>query len=100
MAAASQRPDAPRMACVRCLELAERWLTACSATACVRMIDAFANFTDEALADLCISRWGLDQPQGEENDLTWFEAHEASRDFLVWAFAAFRAFTAEDQSER
>jgi hypothetical protein len=100
MAAASQRPDAPRMACVRCLDLAERWLTSCSAIACVPMVDAFANFSDEALADMCISRWGLEQSQGEENDLTWFESHEASRDVLVWAFAAYRAFATQDQSER
>lgn len=99
MTAPGQRPDAPRMACVRCLELVERWLTACSATVCVPAVEALANFSDEALADMCISRWGLDQPQGEENDLTWFEAHEASRDLLVWAFAAFRAFTIEDESQ-
>jgi hypothetical protein len=97
MTAVGPRPDASPMACLRCLDLAERWFTACSATACVRMSDAFANFSDESLADMCISRWGLDQPQGDDNDLTWFEAHEASRDLLVWAFAAYRAFGAQNQ---
>ncbi len=57
--AVGPRPEAPRMACVRCLDIAERWLTACSATACVSMVDAFANFSDERLADMCISKWGL-----------------------------------------
>lgn len=100
MAAAGPHPDTPPMACIRCLDLAERWLTACSATVCVQMVDAFANFSDEALADMCISRWGLDQPQGEENDLTWFEAHEASRDLLIWAFATQRAFAVQDTPGR
>ncbi len=69
MTAAGPQPDTSPMASIRCLDLAERWLIACSATACVPMVDAFANFSDETLADMCISRWGLDQPQGEDNDL-------------------------------
>ncbi len=97
MASVSPHPEGSPMACVRCLDLAERWLSACSATACVPMIEAFANFSDEALADMCISRWGLDQPQGDDNDLTWFESHGASRDLLVWAFAAQRAFATQDE---
>jgi hypothetical protein len=92
--------DAPRMAFIRCLDLAERWLTTCSATVCVPLVESFANFSDERLADMCILRWGLDQPQGEENDLTWFEAHEASRGLLVSAFATFRAFTIQEQLGR
>jgi hypothetical protein len=99
MTAPGLHPDTPRTAYVRCLDLAERWLTACSATTCVPTVEAFANFSDERLADMCISRWGLDQPQGEANDLTWFESHEASRDVLVWAFAAYRVFATQDQPE-
>ncbi len=95
MTAFGPHPETPPMACIRCLDLAERWLTACSATACVRMVDAFVNFSDEALADMCISRWGLDQPQGDDNDLTWFEVREASRALLVWAFATQRAFATQ-----
>jgi hypothetical protein len=97
MTPAGRQFDAPRMAFIRCLDLAERWLTTCSATACVPMTESFANFSDEKLADMCIARWGLDQPQGEDNDLTWFEANEASRDLLVWAFATFRAFAIQEQ---
>ncbi len=93
-------PDPSPMACVRCLDLADRWLTTCSATACVRWGDAFANFSDESLADMCISRWGLDQPQGDDNDLTWFESHGASRDLLVWAFATQRTFATQNESGR
>ncbi len=100
MTAIGPQSDTSPMACIRCLDLAERWLTACSATTCVQMVDAFANFSDESLANMCISRWGLDQPQGDENDLTWFESHEATRDLLVWAFATYRAFATQDQSER
>ncbi|WP_457798012.1 hypothetical protein [Methylocystis sp. S23] len=56
------------------------------------MLDALAKFSDVQLADSCISRWGLDQPQGDDNDISWFEAHEASRELLIWAFATQRAF--------
>jgi hypothetical protein len=63
-------------------------------------MEAFAHFSDESLADMCISRWGLDQTQGEENDLTWFESHGASRDVLIWAFATYRVFAAENQPGR
>jgi hypothetical protein len=100
MTSADPRPDAPRMAYVRCLDLVERWFTACSSATCVPRVDVFANFSDEELADKCISRWLLDQPQGDDNDLTWFEAHEANRDLLVWAFATYRAFATQDQSGR
>ncbi len=96
MTAADPHPDTPPIA----RDLAECWLTACSATVCVPIIDAFANFSDEALADMCISRWGLDQPQGDDNDLTWFEAHEACPDLLIWAFATQRAFATQDPSGR
>lgn len=97
---ASLGPDleASPMACIRCLEIAERWLTVCSATTCVRMTEAFQNFSDEALADLCILRWGLDQPQGDDNDLTWFESHGACRGLLVWAFATQRVFATQGES--
>ncbi len=100
MASLGPHQDASAMACIRCLEIAERWLTTCSATICIRTVDAFAHFSDEALADLCILRWGLDQPQGDENDLTWFESHGACRDLLVWAFATQRVFAMQDGSER
>lgn len=100
MSTLGPRPDAPRTACIRCLDLAERWFAACGSVTCVPMADVFANFSDEALADMCISRWLLDQPQGDDNDLTWFEAHEASRDLLVWAFATYRAFATQDRSGR
>jgi hypothetical protein len=60
------------------------------------MFEAFANFSDERLADMRIARWGLDQAQGEENDLTWFESHETSRDVLMWAFATYRVFATQD----
>lgn len=98
-AAAGLHPNTSPMAFVRCLDLAQRWLTACSATVCVQMVDAFANFSDEALADMCISKWGLDQSQGEDNDLTWFEAHEASGDLLIWAFVTQRAFATHGTTE-
>lgn len=55
------------------------------------MVESLVEFTDEQLADKCVSTWGLDQPQGDENDLTWFEANSASRDMLAEAFAEVRA---------
>lgn len=100
MPASVPDPHAPRMAYVRCLDIAERWLTACGATVCVPMVDAFGNFSDERLADMCISRWRLDQPQSDDNDLTWFEAHEANREMLVWAFSAYRVFVTPASAEQ
>jgi hypothetical protein len=87
------------MACIRCLDIAERWLTARGADE-RRLAQAFADSTDEALADKCIARWGLDQPQGDDNDINWFEAHEANRDLLVWAFATFRAFALQEDPSK
>lgn len=83
--------DASVVACARCLDMARRWLTVCSKDSCRYMVDALESFPDEKLAELCISSWGLDQPQGDENDISWFEAHEADRDLLIWAFTAQRA---------
>jgi hypothetical protein len=93
--ASAPHPDTPPMACVRCLDIADRWLTSCGGGQCNAAFLTFASFSDESLADQCISRWGLDQPQGEDNDLTWFEAHEADRDLLIWAFSALRAFATQ-----
>jgi hypothetical protein len=79
--------------------MAERWLGACSKQSC-DVTHAFAEASDEALADMCIARWGLDQPQGDDNDISWFEAHEASRELLVWAFATFRVFALQEDPSR
>lgn len=49
-------PDAPRMGYARYLEMAERWLTTCSATVCVTNLEAFDNFSDESLADMCTTK--------------------------------------------
>lgn len=97
MSVSIPEPDAPRMAYARCLEMVERWLTTCSATVCVTNVEAFDNFSDESLADMCTTKWGLDQPQGEENHLSWFEAREANRGMLIWAFHAFRVFATQEQ---
>lgn len=75
----------------RCLDVAYRWLTVCSKVSCYSSTDALANLTDEELADRCIARWGLDLPQGDDNDLTWFESHDANRRNLIDAFEAIRA---------
>ena len=75
----------------RCADLVRRWLPACHDDACFWRHEALTEFGDEQLADACIATWGLDQPQGDENDLTWFEAHDADRTMLVTAFAAMRA---------
>jgi hypothetical protein len=74
----------------RCLDLARRWLTVCSKDSCHLMLDALVAFPDEKLASMCILNWGLDQPQGDENDLSWFEAHGADRNLLIWAFSVER----------
>ena len=58
---------------------------------CEYRLDALAAFTDEQLAENCIRSWGLDQPQGDENNITWFEANDANRGMLVSAFAKMRA---------
>lgn len=87
--------DTSPMACVRCLDMAERWLTSSGADGSRVSIEPFPSASDEEMADRCISRWGLDQPQGDDNDITWFEAHEANRDLLVWAFATHRAFATQ-----
>jgi hypothetical protein len=75
----------------RCLDVAYRWLTVCSKVSCYSSTEALANLTDEELADRCIAKWGLNLPQGEDNDLTWFEAHDADRPDLIDAFEAIRA---------
>ncbi len=74
----------------RCLDLAHRWLSLCNATACGFEVEKFAHLTDEQLADQCIAKWGLDQAQGDDNDLTWFEEHDADRLMLVRAFEVVR----------
>jgi|APFre7841882630_1041343.scaffolds.fasta_scaffold90277_1 hypothetical protein len=74
----------------RCLDIAYRWLTVCSDVSCYTSTEALANFTDEELADRCIAKWGLDLPQADDNDLTFFEAHNADRRNLIDAFAAVR----------
>ncbi len=69
----------------RCADLARRWLK----DSCRWRSEALA-FTDEQLADAVIGAWGLDQPQGDDNDVTWFDVHGADRDMAVDAFAALR----------
>jgi len=51
---------------------------------------SFADLSDEQLADKCISYWGLDQPQGDDNDITWFEQHDVDRQTLIDAFGVAR----------
>lgn len=75
----------------RCVTIAQRWLTACSNGSCEYMLDVLEKFSDEQLAENCIALWGLDQPQGDENDITWFEANDANGDMLVRAFREVRA---------
>jgi hypothetical protein len=79
----------------RCLDLAMRWLTACSKDSCRFMSEALDGYPDEELAAMCIESWGLDQPQGDENDLSWFEAHGADPDLLIWAFSEQREILGE-----
>ncbi len=74
----------------RCLDLANRWLSLCSTNSCDVSAEKFSDLTDEQLADQCIARWGLDQAQGDDNDLTWFEEHDADRLMLVRAFGIMR----------
>ncbi len=75
----------------RCADLARRWLTACQGNICLWKHEALVELTDDQLADSCIAAWGLDQPQGDENDLTWFEVHNVDRTMLIEAFSATRA---------
>jgi hypothetical protein len=84
----------------RCLDVAGRWLAACSKGSCNYMVDTLENFPDERLAEMCISSWGLDQPQGDDNDISWLEAHGADRDLLIWAFAAQRALVRAEREKR
>lgn len=74
----------------RCLDLVRRWLSLCNPNSCDLAIEAFLGQTDEQLADQCIARWGLDQAQGDDNDLTWFEVHDADRMMLAQAFGIVR----------
>lgn len=78
----------------RCVAIARQWLTTCGKSSCEYMFGMLVEFTDEQLADRCIRFWGLDQSQGDENDITWFEANETDRDTLVTAFAEVRAWLA------
>jgi hypothetical protein len=55
-------------------------------------------FSDEELADKCIRCWCLDAPQGEDNDITWFEQHEADRASLMEAFGLVRSFLVNGQT--
>ncbi len=73
----------------RCADLVRRWLTACAKDSCWWRSEMLA-LTDEQLADALIAAWGLDQPQGDDNDVSWFESHSADRDMLIEAFAAVR----------
>ncbi len=75
----------------RCADIVRRWLTTCNKGSCYYVVHMFADFSDEQLADRCISCWRLDQPQGDDNDITWFEQHDADRQTLIAAFAAARA---------
>ncbi|WP_292532166.1 hypothetical protein [Methylocystis sp.] len=75
----------------RCLDIAYRWLTVCDKASCYLRAEALASLTDEELAHQCIAKWGLDLPQGDDNDLTWFEAYDAEPSNLIDAFAAVRA---------
>ena len=83
--------EASVVACERRLDIARRWLTACSRDSCRFMVDALETFSDEKLADMCISSWGLEESQGDDNDISWFEAHSADRDLVIWAFAMQRS---------
>lgn len=85
------QPKGPPKVHDRCVAIAQRWLTACSKSSCEYKSEALTAFTDEQLAEKCICSWGLDQPQGDENDITWFEANGADREMLVRAFAEVRA---------
>ncbi len=75
----------------RCAYVVRRWLAGCSQHACYWRSEAYTECTDEQLADACIAAWGLDQPQGDENDVTWFEIHGADRSTLIQAFTLFRS---------
>ncbi len=74
----------------KCADIAERWLTACSDNSCGYGLDRLAQFTDEQLAEKCIFSWGLDQPQDDDNNITWFEANGANPVMLSQAFAELR----------
>lgn len=77
---------------LRCGDMARRWMTRCSNGNCYIIIEEFHKASDEALAEGCIRRWGLDQPQGDDNDISWFEQSGADRDMLIEAFATLRSF--------
>jgi hypothetical protein len=76
----------------RYLDVARRWLTACGQGGCYFVAEKLADDDDEKLADKCIRGWLLDEPQGDDNDITWFEQHEADRQMLIEAFMALRIF--------
>jgi len=83
--------DSEAIAETRCLDIARRWITACSKGNCYFLVQELADRGDEELADLCIKKWRLDEPLGD-NDLTWFEQNQADREMLMKAFAATRAY--------
>ena len=60
-------------------------------TPALYMLEMLKDLTDEQLADRCICSWGLDQSGGDDNDLIWFEVHDANRTMLIEAFAKLRA---------
>jgi hypothetical protein len=74
----------------RCLDLVRRWLSLYNADSCSFTIERFSDLTDEQLTDQCIARWGLDQVQGDDNNITWFEEHDADRFMLMRAFGIVR----------
>ncbi len=82
-------PHRLRAAHERCYDLVRRWLIDCARGSCRWRTEVFDS-NDEQLADALISTWRLDQPQGDDNDFTWFEIHLADRTMLVEAFATVR----------
>jgi hypothetical protein len=74
----------------RCLDLARKWLSLCSAESCRSTVERFSELTDEQLANQRAARWHLDQAQGDENDFTWFERHGANKLMLAYAFGVAR----------
>ena len=84
-------PTGSPVARERCDDIVRRWLTPCGKDSCFYMFETLNDITDEQLADRCICGWGLDQSGGDDNDLIWFEVHDANRTMLIEAFAKLRA---------
>ncbi len=91
--------DAPRMAFIRCLDL--RALVDRLQRHCLRPNGrVIRQLLRREVSGYVHFEMGARSTARRGERLNWFEAHEASRDLLVWAFATYRAFAIQEQLER